>query len=210
MLTFHQYKKSYNNELIVDVENLSLGPNVYWILGENGSGKSTLLKCIAGLVPYDGDISFQGIFNNNKDRQSFRKIVNYAEAEPQYPEFLNGRDLIQFYKKVKDAPNGQISRLLSLLDVESFASRKIGEYSSGMIKKLSLVLAFIGNPQLILLDEPLITLDKDAAGAILQLIKEYALSGVSVIFASHQDFSGNTGVNFKKLLLINHKLEAIV
>ena len=210
MLTFHQFRKSYNNELIVEIENLSLGPNVYWILGENGSGKTTLLKSIAGLVPYDGDINFQGIFNNNKDRQSFRKIVNYAEAEPQYPEFLNGMDLIQFYKKAKDAPNGQISRLLSLLDVESFASRKIGEYSSGMIKKLSLVLTFIGNPQLILLDEPLITLDKDAAGAILQLIKEYALSGISVILTSHQDFSGNTGINFKKLLLINRQIKEIV
>ena len=210
MLTFHQFRKSYNNELIVEIENMSLGPGVYWILGENGSGKSTLLKCIAGLVPYDGDISFQEIFNNNKDRQSFRKIVNYAEAEPQYPEFLNGMDLIQFYKKAKDAPNGQISRLLSLLDVESFASRKIGEYSSGMIKKLSLILAFIGNPQLILLDEPLITLDKDAAGTILQLIKECALNGVSVILTSHQDFSGNTGINFKKLLLINRQIKEIV
>src|SRR5665213_1026700 len=81
MLTFHQNKKSYNNEVIVEIENLSLSTGIYWIMGENGSGKSTLLKSIAGLVPYDGDISFQGLFINNKDRQSFRKIVNYAEAE---------------------------------------------------------------------------------------------------------------------------------
>jgi ABC-2 type transport system ATP-binding protein len=209
MLTFHQYKKFYNNELIVEVENLSLDPNVYWILGENGSGKSTLLKCAAGLVPYKGNISCDDIFNNNKNRQSYRRIVNYAEAEPQYPEFLKGMDLIHFYKKAKGAPTEQISRLLSLLDIESFASRKIGEYSSGMVKRLSLVLAFIGNPRLILLDEPLITLDKDAAGTILELIKEYALNGVSTILTSHQEFNGNTGINFKKLLLINHQLESI-
>ena len=79
-----------------------------------------------------------------------------------------------------------------------------------MIKKLSLVLAFMGNPRLILLDEPLITLDKDAAGSILDLIKEYALSGVSVIITSHQEFTGNAGKNFKKLLLTNHHLEAIL
>ena len=163
MLTFNQFKKSYHNELIVGIENLSLAPNVYWIIGENGSGKSTLLKCIAGVIPYQGNISCDSIFNNAKDRQSFRKIVNYAEAEPQYPEFLKGIDLIQFYKKAKGASDEQIAILMSKLEVKSFAYRRIGEYSSGMLKKLSLALAFIGNPRLILLDEPLITLDKDAA-----------------------------------------------
>lgn len=210
MLTFNQYKKSYNNELVVEIEKRILDEGVYWILGENGSGKSTLLKCIAGIVPYEGNISCYGVSNNNKDRQSFRKIINYAEAEPQYPEFLKGMDLIQFYKTTKGASNKQITTLLNILEVKSFASRKIGEYSSGMIKKLSLALAFIGNPRLVLLDEPLITLDKDTAGAILRLIKEYALNGVSVILTSHQEFNGNTGINFKKLQLINHQLQAIL
>lgn len=210
MLTFNQYKKSYNNELIVEIEKRILDEGVYWILGENGSGKSTLLKCIAGIVPYEGNISCYGISNNNKDRQSFRKIVNYAEAEPQYPEFLKGMDLIQFYKKTKGASNEQITTLLNILGVKSFASRKIGEYSSGMVKKLSLALAFMGNPRLVLLDEPLITLDKDATDATLHLIKEYEANGVSVILTSHQEFNRNTGINFKKLQLINHQLQAIL
>jgi ABC-2 type transport system ATP-binding protein len=210
MLTFDQYKKSYNNELIVEIKNLSLDPGVYWILGQNGCGKSTLLKCIAGIVPYEGEISCQGVLNNNKNRQSFRKIINYAEAEPQYPEFLKGMDLVQFYKKAKGASNEQIDSLLDVLQVKSFASRKIGEYSSGMIKKLSLALAFIGDPRLILLDEPFITLDRNSACTVFQLIEGYALSGVSVILTSHQEFDGNNGINFKKLLLINHQLEAIL
>lgn len=210
MLVFHQYKKLYNNELVVEIEELALDSGLYWIMGDNGSGKSTLLKSIAGLVPYDGDISFQGILNDNKNRQSFRRIVNYAEAEPQYPEFLRGADLIEFYKKAKAANSKQVAYLTGKLEVNLFASRKIGEYSSGMIKKLSLALAFMGSPRLILLDEPLITLDTDAAGSILNLINEYALSGVSVIITSHQEFKGNAGNNFKKLLLTNHHLEAIL
>jgi len=210
MLAFHQYKKFYNNELVIEIEDLTLDPSLYWIIGDNGSGKSTLLKSIAGLVPYEGDISFLGIFNNNKNRQSFRRIVNYAEAEPQYPEFLRGTDLIEFYKKAKSATSEQVAYLTGKLDVKLFASRKIGEYSSGMIKKLSLALAFMGNPRLVLLDEPLITLDNDAASGILDLIKEHAANGVSVILTSHQEFKGNAGINFKKLLLINHHLEAIL
>ncbi len=135
--------------------------------------------------------------------------MNYAEAEPQYPEFLRGQDLIEFYKNAKGASSKQAEYLLDKLVVRSFASGKIGEYSSGMIKKLSLALACMGNPRLVLLDEPFITLDADATVSILELIKEYALSGVSVILTSHQEFNA-TGINFKKLLLINHHLEAIV
>ena len=210
MLVFSEYKKLYNNEPVIEIDNLSLDGGIYWILGDNGSGKSTLLKCIAGLIPYKGSISFQGIFNNNKDSQSFRKIVNYAEAEPQYPEFLRGTDLIEFYKKAKGATGEQANYLLDKFKVKSFASGKIGEYSSGMIKKLSLALAFMGTPGLILLDEPLITLDNDAAIGVLDLINEHALNGVSVILTSHQEFKENAGINFKKLLLINHHLEAIL
>lgn len=210
MLAFRQFKKLYHNELIIEIEDLSLEPGAYWLLGENGSGKSTLLKCIAGLVPYEGDISFEGIFNKNGDGQSFRKIVNYAEAEPQYPEFLRGADLIEFYKNAKGASSEQTEYLLDKLAVRSFVSGKIGDYSSGMIKKLSLALTCMGNPRLILLDEPLITLDANATVSILELIKEYALSGVSVILTSHQEFNANFGITCKKLLLINHHLEAIV
>jgi|SRR6185312_2852137 len=208
MLTFSQYRKLYNNELVVEIENLSLGRGVYWILGENGSGKSTLLKCIAGLIPYNGDISFDGVSNKNKQHQRFRRIVNYAEAEPQYPEFLRGNDLIEFYKKAKGANNEQAAYLLDKLQVKSFASSRMGEYSTGMIKKLSLALAFIGSPKLILLDEPLITLDSSGTASILQLIKDYAEKGVFVMLTSHQDFKISEHINLNKLLLNKQHLEA--
>jgi len=210
MLVFRQYKKQYNNELVIEIEYLALDSGLYWLLGDNGSGKSTLLKCIGGLIPYNGDISFQGISNKKKSNQFFRKIVNYAEAEPQYPEFLRGKDLIEFYKKTKGATNEQVGYLLDKLEVKPFASGKIGEYSSGMIKKLSLALAFMGNPRLILLDEPLITLDVHATVSILQLITEYATKGVSVVFSSHQEFGISNGANLKKLFISNQHLEAIL
>jgi ABC-2 type transport system ATP-binding protein len=210
MLVFRQYKKQYNNELVIEIEYLALDAGIYWLLGDNGSGKSTLLKCIGGLIPYKGDISFQGISNKKNNNQFFRKIVNYAEAEPQYPEFLRGKDLIEFYKKTKGATNEQVGYLLDKLEVKPFASGKIGEYSSGMIKKLSLALAFMGNPGLILLDEPLITLDGAATVSILQLIMEYAEKGVSVVLTSHQEFNISNGANLKKLCISNQHLEAIL
>jgi len=118
--------------------------------------------------------------------------------------------LIEFYKKTKGATNEQVGYLLDKLEVKPFASGKIGEYSSGMIKKLSLALAFIGNPRLILLDEPLITLDVHATVSILQLITEYATKGVSVVFSSHQEFGISNGANLKKLFISNQHLEAIL
>src|SRR5207253_2363557 len=100
--------------------------------------------------------------NTQKNMLSYRRIVNYAEAEPLYPEFLKGSDLVSLYQNTKAASSEQVQKLLTKLGVVNFQSKEIGTYSSGMIKKLSLVLAFMGNSKLILLDEPLITLDKDA------------------------------------------------
>ncbi|HTE24545.1 ATP-binding cassette domain-containing protein, partial [Flavitalea sp.] len=61
MLIFQNFKKAYNRETVIGIENLFLDSGVYWIKGENGTGKSTLLKSIAGLIPFEGQISLAGV-----------------------------------------------------------------------------------------------------------------------------------------------------
>jgi ABC-2 type transport system ATP-binding protein len=206
MLQFKKYKKIYNKDLILEIEDTFFDEGVYWIKGDNGSGKSTLVKSIAGLIPFDGEISLYGLLNNQKNSMTYRSIVNYGEAEPVYPEFLKGSDLVVLYQNVKAASESQVEYLLTRLGVKKFQSKEIGEYSSGMIKKLSLVLAFIGNPKLILLDEPLITLDKETTGIVMELIMENAAKGVSIIFTSHQEFKDKMNFPMNTLLLNNHHL----
>jgi ABC-2 type transport system ATP-binding protein len=83
----------------------------------------------------------------------------------------------------------QVQELVETLEIGSFLRNPMGSYSSGMLKKTSLVLAFLGNPSLILLDEPLITIDQKAVEKIYELVNRYHdLHGVSFLLSSHQDF----------------------
>ena len=178
MIIFSKYEKKYpgGSGLVISIPELTLNNGIYWLKGENGSGKTTLLKSIAGLIPYKGVISVNDI-RSNEHKMTFRKIVAYAEAEPVYPGFLTGRDIIHFYSNTKGPGSFTPGRLSEMLGTESYLDQKTATYSAGMLKKLSLLLAFIGTPALIMLDEPLITLDKNSVTAIQALILQYYESG---------------------------------
>ena len=194
ILHLTNYKKTYDHgtKVVLTIADLALNKGIYWLKGANGSGKTSLLKSVAGLIPFDGDIFIEGA-NIRKQRMAYRKMVNWSEAEPVYPDFLSGNDLIAFYQATKGGAVSHIKELIELIGVEKYLHQKIGSYSSGMAKKLSLLLAFIGEPKLILLDEPLITLDTQTVTVIQKMIGEYAKSGVSFLVSSHQHFDGSAG-----------------
>lgn len=203
MLTITQFQKKYpgSGTVALSIDNLHLEKGIYWVKGENGSGKTTLIKSIAGLIPFEGAIAVNG-FELSRQRMAYTKAVNYAEAEPQYPPFLTGNELISFYKSTKgdELP----LQLMASLGIEKFMRNKTAVYSSGMMKKLSLVLAFIGKPQLVLLDEPLIALDAEAVDVLQHTILAYHAKGVSFIITSHQPFN-NSIVSFNDRFVIKNQ-----
>ena len=188
MLSITDFKKKYagNQDPVLFISELNLDAGIYWLKGENGSGKTSLFKSIAGLIPFEGTIAVNG-FNIIQQRMAYTKLVNYAEAEPLYPAFLTGNDLIEFYKKTKGGSFP--AALFESLGIEKFMHQKTATYSSGMLKKLSLVLGFMGNPQLILLDEPLIALDVAAVEALQLMILQFSTQAVSFLITSHQPLS---------------------
>ena len=126
----------------------------------------------------------------NRDPVAYRMRVNYAEAEPLYPPFLTARDLTGFVGKAKQAPVGQVDTLAQVLGVDVFWKQPTGQFSSGMLKKLSLLLALLGNPKLVLLDEPLTTLDAATAARLFEYIRQLRTEqDVSFMLTSHQDVS---------------------
>ncbi len=190
MIRFKKYSKAYNGQLIIKAD-MELDGQFYWLKGENGSGKSTLFRSMAGLIPFTGEIEVAGRAIH-KDRIGYRMIVNYAEAEPVYPTFLTGRELVNFYATTKKADPQQVEELIVALGIGAYVGNKTGTYSSGMLKKLSLVLAFIGNPRLILLDEPLITLDQASVTNLMDMIEQAITKGITIIITSHQQLvTGN-------------------
>ena len=208
MLQFDRVYKSYNQQPVIEISHLKLERNIYWLQGTNGSGKTTLLKMLAGLVPFTSEIRLDGV-NLHDHPVSYRRLVNFAEAEPLYPDFITGHELVCFYTEIRKAATAQIDMLINLFQMHHFLRSPIGTYSSGMVKKLSLLLAFIGKPSLLLLDEPLATLDEGSLQILPELIIAYHKEFRSAfIFSSHQPFSlFSQPVN--KILLVDRSLQFI-
>ncbi|WP_333819597.1 ABC transporter ATP-binding protein [Ohtaekwangia sp.] len=191
MLQLRNYRKRYGNVPVLSINTLTLNSGIYWIKGINGSGKSTLLKTIAGIISFEGDIVLNNTIDIRKQPVQYRKQVNFAEAEPLFPPFLTGSEMIRLFAAAKNAPYQQAIPLLEALHMQDYIHEPVGTYSSGMLKKLSLVMAFTGKPAVILLDEPLITMD-DAALAVLYewIAQKYTREGISFLLSSHQLLTG--------------------
>jgi len=188
MLAFNNFSKAYHSQVILQIPELTIPAGLHWIKGRNGSGKTTLFKVLAGLLAYKGKITLEPDILLSKETVLHRKYINYGEAEPLYPAFLSGMDLIHLYAQAKRAPKSQVQELTETFQADLFLNKPVSTYSSGMQKKLSLILAFTGKPKIILLDEPLITLDEQTVQLMYKLILEYQQHhGVSFLISSHQD-----------------------
>ncbi|WPQ65420.1 ABC transporter ATP-binding protein [Chitinophaga sancti] len=184
--------KAYEDHVVLNIPDLQLEYGTYWLLGGNGAGKTTSMKVMAALIPCQGEISVENVQAKQQPVQ-FRRLVNYAEAEPVYPGFLTGKDLVSLYLKTKGKGYKELDEIIHSLGIHEFIHRPVSGYSSGMLKKLSLVLAFAGRPKVILLDEPLITLDVQTVPLINHLVEEFHTKfGVTFIISSHQPVSGSS------------------
>lgn len=184
MLEIPHFKKSYPSGFQLKFDSLFLDKGIHLVIGENGAGKTTLFKAIAGINSFEGIIMLDGLAIK-KDPLNYLRFVNYSEAEPQYPEFLTLEELILFVAKAKKATKEQIEFLKHEFGVGSYSNNPISSYSSGMLKKASLLLAFLGNPKLIILDEPFTTIDAGAHKKLIKLIKSESAKGVSFMISSH-------------------------
>jgi ABC-2 type transport system ATP-binding protein len=198
MLEIQNFHKSYSTGFELNISELNMESGIHLIKGANGSGKSTLLKAIAGIHDFKGDIKINGI-SLKKEPITYRKLVNYSEAEPIFPPFLSLDELISFTVKMAHTSNQQIVELKEKLDIGDYSKNPISSYSSGMLKKSALLLSFLGNPELIILDEPFTTIDLATQKELKKLILSKLENGISFILTSHmsdfEDLFGYSSVS---------------
>ncbi len=199
MLEIQNFHKSYPTGFELNIPKLTLESGIHLIKGANGSGKSTLLKAIAGIHDFDGNIKINDS-SIKEEPVTYRKLVNLTEAEPVFPLFLSLDELINFTAKIIHGTDQQIGELKEKLDIGTYSKNPISSYSSGMLKKSALLLAFLGEPKLIILDEPFTTIDLTTQKELKSLILSNLENGVSFLLTSHMS-------DFEDLFHYNSVLE---
>jgi len=195
--------KSYGSFTVLAFERWALKDGLYWIKGGNGTGKTTLFKVIAGQTPFDGEVSINRI-SLRRNPSLYRSLLSFAEAEPQYPPFITGNELLDFYCKVRKTTIKSADELIEQFKMGDFMNNKINSYSSGMLKKLSLICAFTGNTEFYLLDEPLITIDTASAQVLYQCIQRRLKEGATFMISTHQEME-HTAVQVDGVFEINQQ-----
>lgn len=185
MLIINDYKKAYGNHLVLGLQELMIPDGLTWFRGVNGSGKSTFFKSIAGITPFEGSISTSNGLDFKADALAFRRMISYAAAEPQFPIYLTGNELLSFYAKTRGGVLQE--ELMQLFEVDAYVNQKLETYSSGMLKKISLIAAFMGDSEILALDEPFTTIDSASQEILANLIVKTLANGKSVMIASHHE-----------------------
>lgn len=160
---------------------------VLGFLGPNGAGKTTTLKTIVGLVhPTSGEIKINELSASNiKSHQS----IGYMPEDPYFYEYLTGREFLIFIAQLQkinkiDAGN-QADELLQLVGLENESKKYIRNYSKGMRQRLGIAQALVGDPEILLLDEPLDGLDPIGRAEIKNILLDLKKRGKTILISSH-------------------------
>ncbi len=183
ILSINGLSKNYGSvRALIDLNiNVKKG-DVYGILGPNGSGKTTTLGIILGVTnPSSGYYSW---FEKGNDYQLRKKIGAMLDKPNFYPH-LNGHQNLKLVADIKDIKEPSIQEKLELAGIAKDANRKFATYSTGMKQRLALAATLLGNPQVLVLDEPTNGLDPQGIADVRELILKIAKEGVTVIMASH-------------------------
>lgn len=187
VISIQSVSKQYGNETVLNNVNFNIQAGECIVLvGHNGAGKTTLMKLMLGLTrPTSGTVE---VLNGNPALSTAvnqRLALGYLPESVAFYEAMTGHEVLSFYANLKGASAKECQRLLELVGLSDAAKRKVGTYSKGMRQRLGLAQAMLGDPQLLLLDEPTTGLDPLLRQHFYELIDKLHKDGVTSIISSH-------------------------
>jgi ABC-2 type transport system ATP-binding protein len=189
MIEFQGVVKHYNTLTALNNVTFTIGAEVFGLLGANGAGKSTLLKLILGLLEPDAG----RVLVNGKEVKTYsvgvRRLIGYLPENLLLYERLTGREFLAFVAGLKGLDRQktaqQIATELETFTLAAKADLLIRQYSFGMKKRLGLIAALLGDPQILILDEPLNGLDVETIRQVRQRLQQLIVAQKTIIFSSH-------------------------
>jgi ABC-2 type transport system ATP-binding protein len=174
------------------LDSVSFGVEKGWVygyLGPNGAGKTTTIRTMLGLLrPDQGGIQIDDV-NPTKDPVHALQKVGYAPELPTLQTFFSGEQLLDFMGKMfglaEQTRKERIKQLIDLVGLKEWGDKKIGKYSKGMVQRLSVALALINDPLVLIMDEPTIGMDPEATAHFRNLFTNLSKQGKTVFISSH-------------------------
>lgn len=184
MLTIENLTKKYGSAGVDHVSFSAREGTVTGIVGPNGVGKTTLLQCVAGILEPDaGQVLWQG----RPVVYPAGEIFGYMPEFPALPRYLTPRQTILYMLRMKRLPAGdeKVEKLLETWQMTGFADKKNRFLSQGMLKRVTMCLAFLSEPPVLLLDEPTNGLDTAGLLMLKDRIRDAEVRGAVVLVSSH-------------------------
>ena len=182
--------KRFEEVTAVDGLNLEIGwGELFGLLGPNGAGKTTVINVLCTILePTEGVAAVDGhdvVFDAN----AVREIIGVCPQEPAFYEHLTGRENIELFGDLHDVPRevlkDRVEDMLEKIGMVGDADRRAGQYSGGMIRRVSTVMALINDPRVALLDEPTVAMDPVSRRAVWDFIRELKNNGKAIILTTH-------------------------
>lgn len=192
MLKIKNLTKSYNSGKVKAVNNVSFEVRpgeIFGFLGPNGAGKTTTIKMIVNLLkPDSGKILINSI-DNQVNKLNSKKQISYVPDNPEVFEKLKGIDYLNFIADIYDVDSRtrkeRISKFAKVFSIENVLNDYISSYSHGMQQKIVLIGALLHNPNIIILDEPMVGLDPKSSFNLKEIMREHCEQGKSIFFSTH-------------------------
>lgn len=187
-IVFHDVSKFYDEVLGVNHVDLKIPPGITSLVGPNGSGKTTLMNLMTGLIhPDRGIITVRDL--SPRDPEQLMRITGYATQYDSAPRGITGFDFVSFGLVLAGNTKKQAAEMawkaLERVGMTEAAYRKVASYSKGMRQRVRLAQAIAGEPEVLVLDEPLNGLDPLVRAETVALFHEFAAQDRHVILSSH-------------------------
>ena len=184
LLTASQLSKTFGNFTAVNKVDIHINAGeMIALAGHNGAGKSTLMKMLLGLLtPTSGSISING---HSATSLAARQLIGYLpETVALYPN-MTGFETLDFFADLKHVSRERNRELLTRVGIIEAAKKRVGTYSKGMRQRLALAQALLGQPKILLLDEPTTGLDPASRADFYRILDELRAQGTAILLSSH-------------------------
>jgi Cu-processing system ATP-binding protein len=184
MIEFKNLHKSFGKLVVLNDLDLNISEGgIFAILGPNGSGKTTLIKCLLGMViPHKGEITYKN--KSVLGKWDYRNDLNYLPQIANFPPNLTVQELIEMVKNLRPKSANE-QDLIKLFGLNDSLQKKLGNLSGGTKQKVNIVLTFMFDSNLIILDEPTNGLDPIALIHLKELIMKEKAKGKTILITTH-------------------------